>query len=88
LKQARPSLAGSPAPIASMRAIASATDVTGAVGVGGPAGMATLYEKPGGPTGVGVPGGPRMEAWSGAAGSAIHCGAALTTAGESAGMAL
>jgi hypothetical protein len=29
-----------------MRAIASATDVIGAVGVGGPAGMATLYEKP------------------------------------------
>src|SRR5215470_151840 len=36
LKQAKPSLAGSAAPIASMRATASATEVTGATGAGGP----------------------------------------------------
>src|SRR5215469_18691504 len=39
LKQARPSLAGSAAPIASIRATASATDVTGCAGIGGPSGM-------------------------------------------------
>src|SRR5215472_8069729 len=45
LKQARPSLAGSAAPIASMRAIASAIEATGPrAGAAGPAGMAPLYE--------------------------------------------
>src|SRR5690349_8521239 len=45
LKQARPSLAGSAAPIASMRAIASAIEMTGPrAGAAEPAGMAPLYE--------------------------------------------
>src|SRR6516162_4903031 len=52
LKQARPSLAGSAAPIASIRATASSTDVTGCAGIGGPSGMrVTIRPDPADPAG-------------------------------------
>src|SRR5262245_37610076 len=61
-----------------MHAIASATDVTGAMGVGGPAGMATLYgsqvARPGGRAG----GAPRNlgTGWGVAARTAVRVEAA------------
>ena len=47
LKQASPSLAGSPVPIASMSAIASATEVTGSWGIGGPSDMGATIRSAG-----------------------------------------